>query len=1052
MTSTSAETTGAGSGSIHGARQQRTSSTPGSSSAAWRPRGPHSSVTRSHRAASARMAGPASRTSPSLSRRTAEDVGHGAAQEQVDGFGQRARHARARPRSRPRGVRGVGTMHRAGAGGRAASTSAPMSPTIAQSRGCTPRRAAARRISPGCGLAARAAVVRAVRAVLERAERAEQRLHPRVDGRDVVVATSPRAMPDWLETIAVRHAGRAQALERLARARHRLHALRVAVVRDVGDQRAVAVEEDRRGQAARRARRGAGARRRAATRRWPRTGSPRSSTRIVATSAASAGRGRSAPTRTRRCRASQPAPRSAAQRTRMRGTSPARRARRPRPRPAARDRGREVGAAARRAATPARAPRQSRPCRRRISTSSALPACLVTEIEAGRRPNRVHDVARARDDPPAALDDAQAEVGILAVGAREALVEAADGRRARRGGTPCPRSPTARCSRPATLRSQSVGARPHGNDDPRPGVPATSAASAARSACERRAPARRREHVVVEERDPLRRGRSPARVARRGGARGRARDHARRRSRAGADRSRRSSTTITARSGPERLEQPLQRRAARRRDDDRRSSRRHPPRIARPRRRRNGPIASASTGAEPKHSSASRGSSTIGRPAVLSEVLTTTGTPVRASKRLEHARDQRLLVAIDGLDRARCRRRGRPPECDRATPGATPWVKSMYGRRHRPVAKISARPLGSTIGATGRNCSRPLMSLSCSRFSARRGSASRERWPSARGPNSERPWNQATTPSSARISATASAMSSALVELHAGGRQRAPRAPRRPTRDRAPRCASAARRPRAACATCSAAPSAVPESPEAGCTHTRANGPSRHSREFATQLSATPPASTRSSSPVRSMQPVRQVEQHLFQAALDRARQRRVRRRELARPARAAARSAPSRSARPRNPPLAVGVDELAQLVEEGRLPVGGHRHHLVLVRGPAEAEVRGQLLVEEPERVRQRLRGEDLERPSGEAAGEVRGALPAAVEHEHRARVQARSRTSRRRRGRRGAGTQRKSPVPAAATSAGTAARAATYSVRRPSHSRGGDVAVRRRPPAAGS
>ena len=53
---------------------------------------------------------------------------------------------------------------------------------------------------------------------------------------------------------------------------------------------------------------------------------------------------------------------------------------------------------------------------------------------------------------------------------------------------------------------------------------------------------------------------------------------------------------------------------------------------ARGRRTTNGPMASRSTGAEPKHSSASRGSSTIGRPAVFSDVLTTTGTPVRRSK------------------------------------------------------------------------------------------------------------------------------------------------------------------------------------------------------------------------------------------------------------------------------------------------------------------------------------------------------------------------------------------------------------------------------------
>src|SRR5919107_1455747 len=47
-------------------------------------------------------------------------------------------------------------------------------------------------------------------------------------------------------------------------------------------------------------------------------------------------------------------------------------------------------------------------------------------------------------------------------------------------------------------------------------------------------------------------------------------------------------------------------------------------RVARARRTTKGPIASRSTGAEPKHSRASRGSSTIGRPAVLRLVLTTT--------------------------------------------------------------------------------------------------------------------------------------------------------------------------------------------------------------------------------------------------------------------------------------------------------------------------------------------------------------------------------------------------------------------------------------------
>ena len=49
------------------------------------------------------------------------------------------------------------------------------------------------------------------------------------------------------------------------------------------------------------------------------------------------------------------------------------------------------------------------------------------------------------------------------------------------------------------------------------------------------------------------------------------------------------------------------------------------------RRTMNEPIASRSIGADPKHSNASRGSLTIGRDAVLSDVLTTTGRPVRRS-------------------------------------------------------------------------------------------------------------------------------------------------------------------------------------------------------------------------------------------------------------------------------------------------------------------------------------------------------------------------------------------------------------------------------------
>ena len=51
---------------------------------------------------------------------------------------------------------------------------------------------------------------------------------------------------------------------------------------------------------------------------------------------------------------------------------------------------------------------------------------------------------------------------------------------------------------------------------------------------------------------------------------------------------------------------------------------------------------------------------------------------------------------------------------------------------------------------------------------------------------------------------------------------------------------------------CSAAPSAVPESPAAGCTQTCSKGVSRQMRVFATQFSAVPPAIVSRASPVRS--------------------------------------------------------------------------------------------------------------------------------------------------------------------------------------------------------
>jgi hypothetical protein len=75
--------------------------------------------------------------------------------------------------------------------------------------------------------------------------------------------------------------------------------------------------------------------------------------------------------------------------------------------------------------------------------------------------------------------------------------------------------------------------------------------------------------------------------------------------------------------------------------------------------------------------------------------------------------------------------------------------------------------------------------------------------------------------------------------------------------------------------------------------------------------------------------------------------------------------------------------DQLAEVREVDRPPVGGQRHDLVLVAGPQEAEVLGEVFVEQAQRVRQPLRGEHLQAAVDVVAGQVRGALAAPVEHE---------------------------------------------------------------------
>ena len=142
----------------------------------------------------------------------------------------------------------------------------------------------------------------------------------------------------------------------------------------------------------------------------------------------------------------------------------------------------------------------------------------------------------------------------------------------------------------------------------------------------------------------------------------------------------RSSTTITPRSPSARSapEQPPQRRATpawgRRSLISGFSVARAPTSsVARPRaaadpgrRTTNGPIARRSTGADPKRSRASRGSSTIGRPRCSGRCCTTTGAPVRSSKRSSTAAtrgsSRRSTVWIRAVPSTWRRRRG----CGRA--------------------------------------------------------------------------------------------------------------------------------------------------------------------------------------------------------------------------------------------------------------------------------------------------------------------------------------------------------------------------------------------------
>ena len=393
---------------------------------------------------------------------------------------------------------------------------------------------------------------------------------------------------------------------------------------------------------------------------------------------------------------------------------------------------------------------------------------------------------RCHGDGVAGGDQAKAQVGVLPVGPGEALVEAADRSQRRRGAGHVggdPRAPARGRRRCAPSRWASGG--PAGGRRPALDCAADRRRRGARSATQVAAPAG--SGTTSSSRNTTHGADAPpADVAsrRRAAPAARSRDGPGDASRVGSassvERAGRSSTTMITRPGRGPPSWPASTRSSSavasadgRHDDGRHDVVRHGADVRhakRPARRDEERARSRGrrSGAEPKHSSASRGSSTIGRPAVFSDVLTTTGRPVRCSKARDASVHERLVVRRRRSGSGPCRRRGRRPGSARATPGATRCVNSMCGLGSGPPAKISParssehhrRDRPELLAAL--DVVEPLEVLGVARVGEQAAVAERP------GPNSLRPWNQATIPSAASTSATASAMSAGR-RRHAGG-------------------------------------------------------------------------------------------------------------------------------------------------------------------------------------------------------------------------------------------------------------------------------------------
>jgi hypothetical protein len=259
------------------------------------------------------------------------------------------------------------------------------------------------------------------------------------------------------------------------------------------------------------------------------------------------------------------------------------------------------------------------------------------------------------------------------------------------------------------------------------------------------------------------------------------------------------------------------------------------------------------------------------------------------------------------------------------------------------------------------------MSLSFSRFAGCRGSASSERWPRARGPYSERPLEPGHHAVVGQHLGDGVGDVVGALERDAGRlqprRQRlvVPAAPERGGVHRLHAIAHLGRdvhgraERRAGVARGRLHPDALERRlpPQPRVRHAvQRDAAGEHQVAVARAL----------------VQPPGEVEQDLLEAALHGARQRGVRGSELRLGCERRREAREIELGGHAEPALAVGLHQLPEGVEELGLPVGGHGHDLVLVGRAAEAQVRGQLLVEQAERMGQVLRGEHVELAAGEA------------------------------------------------------------------------------------